>query len=51
MNISGTKVHWIDAKAFFGSDMDNIRAPLIRQSSKYDRLFVISSYTYFILQI
>lgn len=35
VDIAGKKVYWIDAKGFFGSDMDNVKTPLIRQTSKY----------------
>jgi len=39
VNIAGKKVYWIDAKGYFGSDMDSVRVPLIRQSTKYNEIF------------
>eukprot|EP00026_Physarum_polycephalum_P003719 Phypoly_transcript_03733.p1 GENE.Phypoly_transcript_03733~~Phypoly_transcript_03733.p1 ORF type:complete len:395 (+),score=78.77 Phypoly_transcript_03733:1111-2295(+) len=39
VKIAGKTVYWIDAKSYFGSDMDNVRIPLINQSSKYNDIF------------
>jgi hypothetical protein len=39
VKIAGKKVYWIDAKSYFGSDMDSVRVPLIRQSEKYEFVY------------
>jgi Protein of unknown function TPD sequence-motif len=35
VEISGKKVFWIDAKSYFGSDLENVRIPIVMQASLY----------------
>lgn len=44
--INGVKVYWIDAKNFYGANINNIRSSLVKQAKRYTQLYGAGAYIF-----